>query len=390
MRCEVANSLRSAVTIVVTVLLAFHMASGQDHYLPIDLAKRVHQFKFEASLLSPDGRFYVVAWHDGPLVCETLTGKPITKPAPISAPFTPPPIALSPDGTLLVAGGKDGNANLYDPVAGKPLGVTLEMRKISDPAGFNDIRTFDFDASGKHLLIANNEWIEMWDVHTHRLAGRPIRHPVGGQHTFRGAKISPDGTRILSFQDDQRAPVLWDAVKAKLLWDFEDSIGLPNDRALMAAVFSPDSRKVAIAEYWGGLQAACVCDVESGKLLFQTEKYSHGALSVAFNHDGTLLAVGATGAQVFDVVTGKPVTAMMAVDRFMGVATHVVFSPDSKLVVSAGPYGQGYVWDIASQKLILNVAEFQTMDFAGFTPDGKFLITGGDGLTDVWKVPPEK
>src|SRR6185437_2520735 len=142
------------------------------------------------------------------------------------------------------------------------------------------------------------------------------------------------------------------------------------------------------AEDWAGLRGAYVCDVDSGKLLFQTEKHSNGAFSVAFNHDGSLLAVGATGAQVFDVATGKPVTGILAMSKVIGVATHVVFSPDSKRVVTAGPYGQGYVWDIASQKLILNVSEFQTMDFAGFTPDGKFLITGGDGLTDVWKVPP--
>jgi len=386
MRCKIANSLKSPAAFVVTVLLAFHMASGQRQYIPIDLANRVHQFKGQASWLSPDAKFYVRARNDGALISETFTGKSIAEFKIGSS----PPVALSPDGKLLVAGDKNGDAALYDPVDGKPLYVPLQMRRVSDPAGFQDIRTLDFDASGKHLLIANAEWIEMWDVRTRRLAGRPIRHPIGGQHTFMGAMISPDGKKVTTFQDDNGPPFLWDAVTAQPLRDFGDAICLPNNRGFMAAAFSPDSKKVAIAEDWAGLRGAYVCDVDSGKLLFQTEKHSNGAFSVAFNHDGSLLAVGATGAQVFDVATGKPVTGIMAMSKVIGVATHVVFSPDSKRVVTAGPYGQGYVWDIASQKLILNVSEFQTMDFAGFTPDGKFLITGGDGLTDVWKVPPEK
>lgn len=71
-------------------------------------------------------------------------------------------------------------------------------------------------------------------------------------------------------------------------------------------------------------------------------------------------------------------------DGWIGKIRSLVFSPQSNLLVSVGWDGTTRLWNIRTGQELrrLNVCCNAT-----FTPDGKFLITIGDGVIRIWGIP---
>lgn len=108
------------------------------------------------------------------------------------------------------------------------------------------------------------------------------------------------------------------------------------------------------------------------------------------NPDDTLIAFGTTkNIFVWNTETLKQVSMLVGHDSvggdgFYGMIKRVSFSPQSDLLVSVGWDGTTRLWNVhAGQELRrLNVC-CQAM----FTPDGRYLLTAGDGVLRVWGIP---
>lgn len=61
---------------------------------------------------------------------------------------------------------------------------------------------------------------------------------------------------------------------------------------------------------------------------------------------------------------------------------NVIFHPDNIHFASGSADGTSKVWDVRGRQLIYTVNGASPM----FSPDGKFLITSGDGITHVYEV----
>jgi WD40 repeat protein len=98
-------------------------------------------------------------------------------------------LAVSPDGTLLAAGGNlyDGNVQLWNIASG-----TVE-RRLSTGDQMLVARVF-FAPDGRTLaaITAFDEVLRLWDVATGQLTLAPVRLAGAAQHTL-GAAFSPDG-----------------------------------------------------------------------------------------------------------------------------------------------------------------------------------------------------
>jgi WD40 repeat protein len=264
----------------------------------------------------------------------------------------------------------------------------------------------------------------------------PIAEKVGEVRRFEGhtgevwhVALSADGSLALSVGLDQNGinARLWKVATGEQLYCFE---GIHEDH--LGVAFSPDSRtafcssggwvrswdvatgkeraplrsqpdcgrirSLAVSDdgrklLAGGIHAAVLFDLQTGKELQRLDK-SGWIHCAALSPDTTQILTGADDPtsggthlmRLWDAKTGQEIR------RFAGhtnIIHDVAFSPDGKLCVSCGSYGDNTlrVFDRASGKELLSIPQPSSQERGAFLPDGqRFLTTCGDGVLYLWNV----
>jgi WD40 repeat protein len=138
-----------------------------------------HRFSVGFVAFSPDGKTFVAddqRW-------ETETGKPVS--GPLNARNAVLEVR-SPDGKMLLTGGLDGTARLWDAATGKPLGEPMRH------TGY--ISAVAFSKDGRMIATGSRDGtVRLWDVATGKPVGGPLRHG-GWMPLF--VEFTPDGTLL--------------------------------------------------------------------------------------------------------------------------------------------------------------------------------------------------
>jgi WD40 repeat protein len=154
-----------------------------------------------------------------------------------------------------------------------------------------------------------------------------------------------------------------------------------------AVAYDPQGSRVAVGSY----QSVYLLDAAQGKWTSTLEGPAELARAVCFSSDGKWLAAAGGAAvrfgeiKVWDTVTHSLVRTFRGhTDSIYSIA----FSPNSKLLASAGYDRLVKLWDVDSGKEIKTLKEHVDAVYSiAFTPDGKHLVSAaGDRTVKIWEV----
>jgi WD40 repeat protein len=188
--------------------------------------------------------------------------------------------------------------------------------------------------------------------------------------------VSPDGSRLAVAEGRTFRIVPWLSTEGGVLASSdEDQYTTP--------AFSPDGRRVAVAEYTGKSSTVLVWNVGSGRTPIRRFSALGGVTDIDFSGDGnTLVASGSDGAvRIVDVESDSPPVVLRGHE---GPANGVGLSPEGSELVSGGSDGSIHVWELETGKdVALNGPGGAIADVA-FTSDGSAIVASSTEGTRIY------
>jgi hypothetical protein len=230
------------------------------------------------SVLSPDGKLIVVGGRDGVQLLEASTGRFVRRLRPDSILSFSGEACFSPDGKLLAAwNSQETHLVLLDVARG---GV---VRELESPA--RDARV-SFSAKGGLVAVGGQSHTNKVSVLLYDADGKKLK-------TFKTEQwsvcplLSPDGKALAtwSWGGRDKSVQLWDVAKG------EKTRTLSLDGSCVGAAFSPDGNRLAVLIPRKDSSSLLLFDVRTGKKLARAAARRWSFLAT-YSPDGNLLATG--------------------------------------------------------------------------------------------------
>lgn len=279
-------------------------------------------------------------------------------------------VACSPDGQFLASCSADQTTMLWDMASGQPRGA-LEGHE-------GGVRSVAFSPDGKTIVTCGDDkTVRVWDA-----AARKVIHTYA-EHTARvnALAVSPDGETILSAGDDKLAS----------FWNPKDgrrrSLG-GHTAAIHAAAFAPDGKLAATA---GDDSVIRLWNVATGEELPGLKGHTKSVRALAFSADASTLASGdAEGVlRLWDM--GKR-WQRQTIHEHKRAILSVAFSARGEELATSSEDGTVRIWDPdgnARQTLTLAPRNNGQVQQVIFTPDSRHVVTAnGNGTVYILRVAP--
>jgi WD40 repeat protein len=295
----------------------------------------------DAVSLSPDGQTLLTASHfdrdAGARLWDLSTGR---QRMGLSGRESSRAVAFSPDGQTFAAGCYHGTPVLADTATGRVIRTCEGVPQLIDSLAFTP--------DGKLLIGTGwiNDTVRWWDPATGKELPPLGKLPQGG-----GAKclaFAPGGQYLATGGMD-RIIRLWDVAARKEIRQFVGQEG-----SIWSLAFAPDGKAVAAVTATGKFnfhangtdRAIRLWDVETGKPQRTFVGPVEGSWSVAWSHDGRMLATGGEDHQIrlWEVATGQERACLTGHE---GPVSALAFTADGYRLISGSSDTTVLIWDLA-------------------------------------------
>jgi WD40 repeat protein len=270
-------------------------------------------------------------------------------------------LAVSADGSVVVAGASDGATTLWNGHTGRRLDTDL-----GSPAG---VLAVAVSANGELAASGDRRGlVRVWDARTGKLHWSASQH---GEVT--DVEFSPDGSQLVTASS--AGAVVWSTASDRPLHKLRVAQGV------VRAVFSPDGKLVAAA---GDDGTARVWFARTGNLYRIFRGHRAALTDLAFSFDGILLATSAHDAdgRVWNVATGRHVHVLRG---HSGNVAAIAFSPNRRWIATAGPISAG-LWPESTGRILFYLrGHTGLLTGVSFSPDGKSILTTDGGTVRTYR-----
>ena len=275
-------------------------------------------------------------------------------------------LAFTPDGKMIVSGSGDGNIRIADAASGRVLRMFTGHQAT--------VAAVAFSPDGKVLASAGfDNSVRLWDPAT----GAALRRCAGHTFPVLSLAFSPDGKVLASGSDDWTVR-LWNVANGKEL----PSARPPGDGdGACLRGGRPD------AGFWQTGTAASA----SGTLPLQNRCASRSrstAVSTGCHFTPMAPRSRVAGMAREVVLFNLETRSAASIGERHGWLSSVAFSPDGRLLATAGHDGTACVWEVASGKALRHLTGHgDNVTAAVFAPDGWSVATASaDRTVRLWKL----
>lgn len=297
-------------------------------------------------------------------------------------------LSFSRDGKTLVSAGADGKIKFWDVASGQV------RRTLTGHT--NAIYKAVFSPDEKFLASSSRDTtVRIWDVAT----GHELHKLTGYKCSVKAVVFSPNGRLIASVGNDGMLKV-WDVKSGRELASLVHTNSTDVDPSIYSVVFSRDGRKIYAGN---GDRSISEWDVATRKETKVWKAHDDVVMTLTFSPDHRLLASGGYGdltVKLWDTATWREVRTLgeKKTEGLREMLKPIAFSPDGKLIAASTVgfdpklrqyvYIRTVVWNVASGEKLFTVGGHKLdVDALAFTPDGRFLVTGGtDRTIKFWHV----
>ncbi len=234
-----------------------------------------------------------------------------------------------------------------------------------------------FSPDGRTLAAGSQDHkVWLWDMTT---PARPVREATltGATDWVNAVAFSPDGHSLAAGSSDDQV----------LVWNL-------GTRALAAELPQPQP-VTSLAWDGGGRIVAGDADGKVRTWVVPTPVLRTGGAvnSVAYSHDGRLLAVGGPGLQLWDPVTRMQLAAAAAPGPAGTIVNAVAFLAGGTTLAAGYSDGDLQLWEAGHGRSLVPLSRpvrataKGLVEFTAFSPRSRLLATGGDdGAVRLWSV----
>ena len=281
-------------------------------------------------------------------------------------------VGYSLDGKWLASGGAN-EIHIWEVDLNEPMyTLTGHRGKVEDLA---------FRPNGDLVSASVDGTIRLWEVQNQR----EIRAFEGHVGQVTSVGFNSNGSRIVSGSRD-RTLKLWEADTGKLLATFEGHTDV-----IWSVTFSPDGSMIASGSEDGTVR---LWDASDGSQLYSLTGHTQGVLSVAFHPDGGLIASGGRDGTV-QLWRINPVKSEDASEELEPFATYdrqvmsVGFNPNGRLLavglLSSLTDNTLKLWDVLTRSELQSF-DTQLIHDLSFCPTRPQLAVAGaaEGTITIW------
>lgn len=345
--------------------------------------------------LAPDGR--TLTYSTGALVhiWDMEKNKDRMPPCESKAWITPA-IAYSPDSKKVAVGGE--SIALYETATGKRLNPALESEC--------PVRQVKYALGGKSFLVRrwHDKTIELWDT-TKWLKTRMLHPKIG---SFAEMIVSPDGKHLATAEGDSTQGKRRCLICTWDLQTGERQKEIPLDNSWFDSFsYSVDGKTLRYQQVDSQRRVFIFRDSATGEETARLPvserqppgRYVHPQCKPVLTSDGRVLVWGFVDFTVMGLWDTKTGTLFRSFgDCSVGVYFPPIFSPDGRTVAAAGSFGKNgrvpplpdiVLWEAATGKERLRIVpnDWQTKHLV-FSPNGRLLASAGQWETirvwDLW------